>query len=115
MNLHIFAVFDSKARTYLLPFYSPNLQVAQRHFARGVADPSLDIGQYPEDFSLWELGTFDTNTAVIVPLQQPINHGLGTLYREQKNAAATIGNEAHLQSSAEGRNPAIDIRSVPRT
>lgn len=79
----IFAVFDSKARSYLLPFYAVHTEVAQRHFARGVADPTLDIGQFPEDFSLWEIGAYDTNTAVIEPLTTPINHGLGTLYKER--------------------------------
>lgn len=117
MILKIFAVFDSKAASYLLPFYASNLPVGQRHFARGVADRSMDIGQFPEDFSLWELGTFDTNTAVIVPLPQPINHGLGILYRqgENQNASATIGNETHVQPSAQGRNTAEHVRQVTRS
>lgn len=112
MILKIFAVFDSKAASFLLPFYASNVPVGQRHFARGVADPSMDIGQFPEDFSLWEIGTFDTNTAVIVPLQPSINHGLGTLYigKEQSNASAAVGNEAHVQSGAKGGNSAKHVR-----
>lgn len=116
MVLKIFAVYDSKAASYLLPFYASNLPVGQRHFARGVADPTMDIGQFPEDFSLWELGTFDTNTAVIVPLPQPVNHGLGTLYLQgENNAAAALGNEAHVQSGSQSRNPALNVRQVTRS
>lgn len=76
----MFAVFDSKARTFLLPFYAPNTEVAQRHFARGAADPNLDIGRFPEDFALWEIGAFDTETGMLRPLGQPVNHGLASLY-----------------------------------
>lgn len=76
----IFCVHDSKAGTFLLPFYAINVEVAQRHFARGVADPNLDIAHYPEDFSLWEIGSYDTNTAKLESLFPPVNHGPGTLY-----------------------------------
>lgn len=77
----MFTIFDSKARVYMLPFYCPNVEVAQRHFARGVADPQQNIAHFPEDFSLWEIGVFDDQTAVLTPLVPIINHGPGTLYK----------------------------------
>lgn len=60
----IFSVRDSASELYGQPFFVPSRGVALRSFAdeanRAAADNALN--QHPEDFILYELGTFDEST-----------------------------------------------------
>lgn len=67
----VFCVFDSKARVYAAPFLAPRREVAVRDFTRAARDPQLDIYRFPEDYSLYELGTFDDETAALSLHLQP--------------------------------------------
>jgi len=63
---HIFSVYDSKAGAYTQPFYAVNARVAIRMFTELANDPKHTFGTHPEDFTLFELGTFDDATAQII-------------------------------------------------
>lgn len=53
------AAYDKKARAYLTPFYVTHQDVAVRAFKDAVMNVESAVGRNPEDFSLWNLGTFD--------------------------------------------------------
>ena len=63
MLLKVFTVFDSKAEAYLQPFYGKSKGEAIRSFIEAANDKQSQIGKYPEDFTLFDLGEFDDSTS----------------------------------------------------
>lgn len=57
------SAYDKKARSFMTPFYVTHQDVAVRAFKDAVADDESQVGRNPEDFALWNLGTFDDDTA----------------------------------------------------
>ncbi len=77
MIIKVFTVYDSKAEAYLQPFYSQSKGSAIRSFQEAVNDPKSNIGKYPADFTLFELGSFDDSNCRFVLNSTPTNLGLG--------------------------------------
>lgn len=69
MKSTIVALFDRKAQTFISLEPTPHIGVATRSLTEVVNNPEHNIGKWPEDFSLWELGTFDTETGEITVLK----------------------------------------------
>lgn len=67
MKLMVFSVFDSKAGIFGTPFFSGTEASAMRDFSDNVNDsnPRNMWSNHPEDFSLFHIGEFETNTGVI--------------------------------------------------
>jgi len=65
MLLKIFSVYDSKVEAYIQPFYMNSTGAAMRAFEDTVNDPESALNKHPEDYTLFELGTFDDQTAQI--------------------------------------------------
>lgn len=65
MNKSIFSIRDCKAETWAFPFQSDNNATAIRDFTTLVNDPRTLVGQHPEDFDLFLLGTFSPSDGVI--------------------------------------------------
>lgn len=74
--MFIFSVYDSKAEAYLPPFFLPTKASALRAFGDAAVDPKHQFAAHPEDYTLFELGTYDESTGVIVPHEVKI--GLGS-------------------------------------
>ncbi len=77
MIVRIFTCFDNKAQAYLPPFFMPAAGLAVRAFGELVNDTSHSFGKHPEDYSLWEIGTFNDANAEILHHQNFINLGNG--------------------------------------
>lgn len=75
MKIGIFSVYDSKAEAYLQPFYAANARVAQRSMQEATADPTHNFHKYAEDYTLFEIGTFEDSTGTIS--DHPANISLG--------------------------------------
>lgn len=71
MELKMYCVRDSKAEIYNNPFFSITHAEAERTFQSAVRDPKTKVGQYPEDFDLYYVGTYDDNTGKIMPTDSP--------------------------------------------
>lgn len=71
MELQMYTIRDSKAGTYSQPFYAHNKPVAERHLHRMVKDPNSMVCQFPEDYDLYELGTYDDSTGLVKTLDTP--------------------------------------------
>lgn len=70
MILKVFAVFDSKAATFGNPFPDQREASAIRNFSDAVNDgsnPNNLWHKHPEDFSLFYVGSFDTDTGALHP------------------------------------------------
>lgn len=71
----VFSVLDSKAGVYQAPFLELSVGSAVRAFTLQVNQPCY-MNAFPEDFILYQIGTFDDTTTEYVPLN-PIK-SLGT-------------------------------------
>lgn len=67
----MYAIRDSKAETYFNPFYSGTQGEAERQFAAVTNDPKSTICQFPDDFDLFHIGEYDTNTGKLNALDTP--------------------------------------------
>ncbi|AXH73206.1 MAG: nonstructural protein [Microviridae sp.] len=70
----IFCVYDNKSTVFANPFVSQNTATALRDFQTAATDPQSNLSQYPEDFILFEIGSFDEDKGVVSPIL-PINLG----------------------------------------
>lgn len=69
-------MYDSVARVYSPPFYMASQNVAIRAFALAANTPDSKVGLHPSDYSLFQLGEFDDETAELTPCNPHINLGL---------------------------------------
>lgn len=74
MQLRIFALYDIKSGAHGTPFFMHHVGEAVRACIDLGQDANTTVGRHPADFALHELGTFETDTGLIVP-QQPVSHG----------------------------------------
>lgn len=65
MQLKMFSVYDIKAEAYLPPFFLPTVGMAVRTFADCARSKDHQFGKNPEDYILYELGTFDDSSGVV--------------------------------------------------
>ena len=59
MRCEIFAVYDTAAKRYLDPFPSRTVETAIREFRRAVNTEGSGFNQFPADYVLFHIGTFD--------------------------------------------------------
>lgn len=64
----ICSVFDVKAKLWSIPFFSHSSVVAMRDFA-AAAKGEGGIAQFPDDYQLWSIGTWDECTGAITPFE----------------------------------------------
>lgn len=65
MKIQIFAVHDSKAHSYLQPWFMHNDEMAIRSFTQAVKNPDTNFSQAPLDYTLFHIGTYDDETSII--------------------------------------------------
>lgn len=75
MIYKVFSVYDSKVENYFKPFYESTKGSAIRAFTEIARDKDSQIGKYPEDFSLFELGSYDDSSAIFTLLPAPVHLG----------------------------------------
>jgi len=63
MILACFTIHDSKAEAYMQPFFFPTRGLAIRTFTDMANDSQSNIGRYPEDYTLFEIGHYDDQNA----------------------------------------------------
>lgn len=64
-ELKVYAIYDTRAEYYLTPFFMANDATAVRAFQGQSKTPGL-MQDYPEDFSLHCIGTYDTNLGEVL-------------------------------------------------
>jgi hypothetical protein len=71
MILKIFSLFDEKAQTYNTPQYLAHEGEALRMLLTTLDDNKSMVSKFPEDFSLYCLGTFDDNSGKFEGYNEP--------------------------------------------
>lgn len=78
MKLYVFSVHDVKAGSYLPPFFVPNPPVAMRTFSNCANDKTHSFGANPEDYTLFLVGTWDSDSCLfsLAPTPEPMGKAL---------------------------------------
>jgi len=63
MKLQAFSLRDTKGEVFAAPFFLPNEALAKRLLSQLVLDQRSDLGKYPQDFLLYLVGFYETDTA----------------------------------------------------
>lgn len=73
----LFSVHDQKAETFMPPFFVPAKGLAIRAFEDCVNSDSHHFGKHPADYTLFFLGTFNTDTAKFdLKAKQSVGNGV---------------------------------------
>ena len=71
MILGIFSVRDAKADCFTRPFVDHNDQTALRAWLQACRDPDTQFNKHPEDFTLYQVASFDDQTGVVTSFELP--------------------------------------------
>lgn len=75
MKTKIFAIHDAKVGSYMQPFFMQSAGQALRSWGTSINDPSTLFCTHPADFTLFELGTYDDETGMVLAHEIKINLG----------------------------------------
>lgn len=75
MVLKVFSVYDSKVGLFMQPFFFSSNGQALRAWETTVNDPQTMFKRYPNDFTLYELGSFDETSGKFKELDSKVNLG----------------------------------------
>lgn len=84
MKLLVFAIFDGAAGAYLRPMFVPSNGMAIRAFQGEANDPKSMIYKHPDQFTLFEIGTYDDNTGSLESIV-PKSVGNAVQFKDVKN------------------------------
>lgn len=76
MIKEVFATYDSKGGFYNDPFMVRSKGEAIRGFMTAANDPKTSIGQYPEDFTLFQLAQYDDHSGKYSNYDTPLSCGV---------------------------------------
>jgi hypothetical protein len=65
MLLNIYSIYDSAANAYATPFFMQNDGLATRAFQANVDNKDSQIHEFPDQFTLFHIGTYDDENGSI--------------------------------------------------
>ena len=71
MIINVYAIHDSKAHSYLQPFFMHNDDLAIRSFTDASMNTESQFNQHPLDYTLFHIGTYDDETSIITAVAPP--------------------------------------------
>lgn len=80
--LKVYSVYDSKVSAYMNPIFLRSKGEAIRVFSAAVTSADHDFCKYAEDFTLFELGSFDPSTGKFTLHSTPISCGVAIEFRK---------------------------------
>lgn len=82
-NQIAFSIYDTKAEIFNPPFYQRNAGEAARSFSKIVNESNSLLNQYPEDYVLIQIGSFNDETGMLESCK-PITIGTASQYTMHK-------------------------------
>lgn len=79
----MFCCYDAKAEYYMTPFLMNTRGEALRAFQDIANDPQSAICKHPEDFSLFEIGEYDSLTGRVENLIAPLSLGKALEFKRE--------------------------------
>lgn len=71
--LKAFAVLDLKAGAFGMPMFVSTAGLAMRGFTDAMKDSRSPMAQHPEDYVLYEIGSYDPNSGQLESLPKPVH------------------------------------------
>lgn len=71
MKFGVYSIRDAKTG-FLSPAFEVNDQVAMRNFVHAVSNSDSVLFSHARDFDLYKIGTFDSDTGRIMPIEIPV-------------------------------------------
>lgn len=71
MQLEMFSIYDVKSKIYHPPVYCHNKGHALRMFEHEFSKPGTLMHQFPADFQVFQVGTWDDAIASLTGMQNP--------------------------------------------
>lgn len=99
--LKVFAVYDVKSASYGQPHFIASTGLALRTFGEVCLNPESPLFKYPQDFALYEIGTWDPSSGVLT-----------TMKAKHVASAAAIISGVSVPAAA-GRGSAAELVSAP--
>lgn len=65
MKTILFSTYDAKSKCFSAPFSMLTIGMALREFEEASRNPNSILSKYPNDFSLYEIGTYDDSNAIV--------------------------------------------------
>lgn len=81
MKLKVYSIYDSKVEAYLNPWFAQAKGEAIRALTELVNDSKTNIGKYPADFTLFELGEYDNANAQFNLHSAPVSVGVAIEFK----------------------------------
>jgi len=94
MTTELFSIWDSAAQRYLEPFFAPTIEYAIRQFRQAVNKPDHQFNLYPEDYTLFHVGSFDQEEGQLQPLATPHSLGVAMSFIQKPSEALKVVNDA---------------------
>lgn len=99
--LKAFAVFDSKAAAFGMPVFQDTRGLALRSFADACANSRSPMFAHPEDYSLYEIGTYDPNTGKMVGVVPPeVLVSASSVVAQLKQVVPSVADEEEKKEDA---------------
>lgn len=80
MEIKIYSIYDNKAEAYMEPFFATTAGLAIRRFADTANNPDTMLFRHPNDFALYEIGTFNDKAGTVNCHKNAKNLGLAAEY-----------------------------------
>lgn len=75
MNVEMFTIYDTKVLVFSAPFFAANIGTAIRIVQDTLRDRDTALARHPNDFVLYCLGSFNSQTGELTP-RKPENLGV---------------------------------------
>lgn len=85
MKTKVFTVYDSKVKAYLSPFFHATAGSAIRAWETTIQDKDCPFARHPGDYTLFEIGVYDDETANLEMLKAHLNLGTALQYVRKDN------------------------------
>lgn len=76
MIQQVMAIYDAKARAFLLPFFCPHLDVGFRAIQAAANTPGHQLHDFSEDFVIYHVGEWDDSTGRFTEKAEHMNLGI---------------------------------------
>lgn len=73
MLLKVYSIRDRKTEMYNTPWFQKSHGEAERSFTSMAMDEKTTINQYPEDYDLYFIGEYNSDTGCLIPLDSPLH------------------------------------------
>lgn len=110
VKLNIYAIRDTKAEAYLLPFFERTNQTALRVVEKAI-DTDANFNAYAEDYGLWLLGTWDDANGCVKG-EVPLHLANLVDIRDSREKAAGVNRE--LPQGGEDPKPLREAGALTR-